>query len=90
MKRRDLEQLQGLAARNPALEGAVAALRQEVEGMARRVRPEPDPRVRKLLRMPGFFEGAAAEEQRAIFGAVLSEVRVGPGGQPLRALPQTM
>lgn len=90
MKRRDLEQLQGLAARNPALDGAVAALRQEVEGMARRVRSQPDPRIRQLLTMPGFFEGAAAEEQRAIFGAVLSEVLVGPGGQPLRALPRMM
>ena len=90
LKRRDLEQLQALAARNPALDGAVAALRQEVEGMARRVSFEPDPRIRQMLSMPGFFHGATAEEQRAIFGAVLSAVRVGPGGQPLRVLQRTM
>lgn len=88
-KRRDLEQLVGLAQRNVTLEPAVAALRQEIDAMTSRPRPSPD--VEALAAMssdPQFFSGASPEQQRALFGLVLSSVAVARGGAA-RVLPRS-
>jgi DNA invertase Pin-like site-specific DNA recombinase len=80
-KRRDLEQLMGLAQRNASLEPAVVALRQEIDAMASRPRLSPDVEVLAAMsRDPAFFSEASPEEQRALFGLVLSSVVVGRGG----------
>jgi putative DNA-invertase from lambdoid prophage Rac len=89
MKRRDLEQLVGLAQRNTSLEPAVTALRQEIDSMTSRPRTSPD--VATLAAMskdPAFFSGASPEEQRALFGLVLSSVVVAQAGVA-RALPRS-
>lgn len=89
-KRRDLEQLQELAQRNPALADAVKALEVEIRGMQRRERLSPDVEpYRQMMQDPAFFAGATAEEQRVIFGAVLAEVRVGPGGRVVTPVPRS-
>ena len=81
MKRRDLEQLVGLAQRNASLEPAVAALRQEIDAMTSRPRVSPDVAVLATMsNSPAFFSGASPEEQRGLFGLVLSSVVVAPGG----------
>lgn len=86
-KRRDLEAMRDLAIRNPVMEAAVAALEAEIEGMMRRERPQPDLVIyQSWMADPAFFSEATAEEQRALFGAVLAEVRVGPGGEGIRAV----
>lgn len=89
-KRRDLEQLQELARRNPALEAGVQALRNEIEGMDKRDVVTPDLTQYKLLaKNPKLFELATAEEQRTLFAGVLRAVLVESGtGQPI-ALPRT-
>jgi DNA invertase Pin-like site-specific DNA recombinase len=81
-KRRDLEQLEGLARRNPALSSAVDALRSEVESLSRRPVLSPDlgPLVEQISD-PAFFTGATPEEQRAMFSAVLEAVEVGRAGE---------
>jgi hypothetical protein len=80
-KRKDLEQLVGLAQRNASLEPAVVALRQEIDSMVSRPRPSPDVTVLAAMASdPAFFSGASAEEQRALFGLVLSSVAVARGG----------
>lgn len=89
-KRRDLEQLQELAQRNPALADAVKGLEVEIRGMQRRERLSPDVEpYRQMMQDPAFFAGATAEEQRVIFGAVLAEVRVGPGGREVTPVPRS-
>ena len=81
MKRRDLEQLVGLAQRNTSLEPAVLALRQEIDNLASRPRTSPDVAILATMSSdPQFFSGASAEEQRALFGLVLSSLVVAPGG----------
>lgn len=90
LKRRDLEELQRLAARNPALEPSVLTLQREIESLTRRGVTSPDVEVyRHMLEDPAFFSGATAEEQRALFGGVLLEVRVGRGGKPFQAMPRS-
>jgi DNA invertase Pin-like site-specific DNA recombinase len=80
-KRRDLEQLVGLAQRNASLEPAVVALRQEIDSMVSRPRPSPDVTILAAMASdPAFFSGASPEEQRALFGLVLSSVAVARGG----------
>jgi len=80
-KRRDLEQLMGLAQRNTTLEPAVTALRQEIDSMASRPRTSPDVEILAAMSHdPAFFSGASPEEQRAMFGLVLSSVVVGRAG----------
>lgn len=84
LKRRDLEQLQALAARNPGLLSSCKALEQEIEAMQRRPAPSVDlGRYQQMMSDPAFFTDATPEQQRAIYGAVLQELRVGPGGQPV-------
>ena len=84
-KRRDLEQLQELARRNPALEVGVQALRDEIEGMTRRDLVLPDLELYELVADdPGFLSRATAEEPRTLLLGVLAGVRVPPGtGQPV-------
>lgn len=80
-KRQDLEQLEALAARNPAITSACDALRAEIEAMARRPVVTPDlTGVMERISDPLFFAEATAEEQRALFGAVLSAVEVDQAG----------
>lgn len=91
MKRRDLEQLEILAARNPALVPAVRSLRQEIESMTRNsgiIIPDLE-RVQRAVQDPRFFTEATAEEQRAMFAELLQMVIVGPGGNPLTVVPRT-
>lgn len=90
MKRRDLEQLQALAARNPALLPSCQTLEQEIEALRHRPAPSVDlERYRRAMQDPLFFAEASPEEQRAIFGAVLQAVRVGRGGQPVEPVPRS-
>lgn len=80
-KRQDLEQLESLAARNPAITSACDALRAEIEAMVRRPVVTPDlVAVIGRISDPAFFADATAEEQRALFGAVLTAVEVGRAG----------
>ena len=89
-KRRDLEQLQELAKRNPALEVGVQALRNEIEGMTRREVVLPDLEQYELAAaQPAFFAVATAEAQRTLLLGVLEAVLVQPGtGLPI-ARPRT-
>ena len=81
-KRRDLEQLMGLAQRNASLEPAVTALRQEIDSMISRPRPSPDVAILSAMSSdPAFFSGASPEEQRGLFELVLSSVVVARGGE---------
>jgi DNA invertase Pin-like site-specific DNA recombinase len=81
-KRRDLEALEALARRNPAIGSACAALRAEITAMANRPRVTPDVEaIRERLSDPELFRLAGPAELRAVFGAVLQEVRVGPSGE---------
>jgi DNA invertase Pin-like site-specific DNA recombinase len=84
-KRRDLEQLQELARRNPALEVGVQALRDEIEGMTRRDFVLPDLTQYELAAsQPAFFAVATPEAQRTLLLGVLEAVLVSPGtGQPV-------
>jgi hypothetical protein len=86
-KRRDLEQLEGLARRNPALGSAVDALRNEVESLSRKPVVSPDLAVyQQMLSDPEIFNVAEPEQQRAVFGAVLQSVAVTREGQAHAAL----
>lgn len=88
-KRRDLEQLEALAARNPAIKSACDALRSEIESMTRRPRATPDLlRITVHINDPEFFSGATGEEQRALFGQVLQELQVDRAGAA-HALPRS-
>jgi len=81
-KRRDLEQLEGLARRNPALASACAGLRAEIMAMASRPQITPDVEaIRERLEDPELFRLAAPADLRAVFGAVLREARVQKGGE---------
>jgi hypothetical protein len=81
MKRRDLEQLLGLAQRNASLEPAVAALRQEIDAMSIRPRQMPDmSALSGMIEDPGFFSEGTPEELRAVFALVLGSVVVAQGG----------
>jgi DNA invertase Pin-like site-specific DNA recombinase len=76
-KRRDLEQLQELARRNPALEVGVQALRDEIEGMSRREVVLPDLEPFELIATdPMFYEMQPPEIQRSLLHAVLASVQV--------------
>lgn len=80
-KRRDLKQLEALARRNPAVLPACEALRAEITAMANRPRVTPDlEAIRERLVDPQLFSLAEPAELRAVFGAVLLEVRVQRGG----------
>jgi len=86
-KRRDLAQLQELASRNPALGAAVEALQEEIRALLAVEREVPDVAAyKRMMESPSFFAEATAEEQRAIFGAVLREVRVSAGGADVVAV----
>ena len=79
-KRRDLQQLQELARRNPALDVGVQALRNEIEGMTCRDVVLPDFAQYALAASdPGFWERATPEEQRTLLLEVLEAVRVKQG-----------
>ena len=81
-KRRDLEALEALARRNPAIAPACDALRAEIAAMANRPRVTPDVEaIRERLSDPELFRLAGPAELRAVFGAVLQEVRVSPQGR---------
>jgi hypothetical protein len=83
-KRRDLQALEALATRNPAIAPACDALRAEIAAMANRPWITPDVEaIRERLGDPELFRLAGPAELRAVFGAVLQEVRVGPGGDLL-------
>jgi hypothetical protein len=86
VKLADLEQLRELSRRNPHNTAILSAM-QEAESEIRRLRQPnrnaPDPALYQALRDPVFFAGATAEQQRTIFGAVLLDVLVGPGGEPI-------
>jgi hypothetical protein len=83
-KRRDLEQLEGLARRNPAIASACVALRSEIDSLIRRPRVAPElAGYAERISDPEFFSGATPEEQRALFGAVLETLAVGPTGEVL-------
>jgi hypothetical protein len=80
-KRRDLEQLEGLARRNPALTPAADMLRLEIESLSRRPRVAPElDGLTVQLRDPEFFAGATPQEQRTMFAAVLESLVVEPAG----------
>ena len=82
-KRRDLQQLQELARRNPALDVGVQALRNEIEGMTCRDVVLPDFAQYALAASdPGFWERATPEEQRTLLLEVLEAVRVKQGTDP--------
>lgn len=88
-KRRDLEQLQELARRNPALEAGVQALRDEIEGMTRREVVLPDLELYELVAAnPSFFAAATAEAQRTLLLGVLEGILVSQGTGRPTALPQ--
>jgi hypothetical protein len=88
-KRRDLEQLEGLARRNPAIASACVALRTEIDSLIRRPRVTPElAGYAERISDPEFFAGATPEEQRALFGAVLETLAVGPTGE-VRAQPRS-
>ena len=88
-KRRDLEQLEGLARRNPAIASACVALRSEIDSLIRRPRVAPElAGYAERISDPEFFAGATPEEQRALFGAVLETLAVGPKGEA-RAQPRS-
>jgi DNA invertase Pin-like site-specific DNA recombinase len=81
-KRRDLESLEAMARRNPAIAPACDALRAEIAAMANRPRVTPDVEaIRERLSDPELFRLAGPAELRAVFGAVLQEMRVGQRGQ---------
>lgn len=84
-KRKDLEQLQELARRNPALDGGVQALRDEIEAMSRREVVLPDFELYELVADdPGFVSRATAEQQRTLLLGVLAGVQVSQGtGLPI-------
>lgn len=89
-KMQDLEAAQVLAARNPAFMAGVQALEDEIRAMQRRDRPSPDvERYKQMMADPEFFSGEPAEEQRAMFGAVLQKVVVGRRGRVVAAIPRT-
>ena len=80
-KRRDLEQLEGLARRNPALAPAADMLRLEIESLSRRPRVAPElDGLTVQLRDPEFFAGATPQEQRTMFAAVLESLVVEAAG----------
>jgi len=80
-KRRDLEQLEALARRNPAVVPACEALRAEIAAMKNRPRVAPDVEaIRERLQDPRLFSLASPAELRAVLAGVLLEVRVAPGG----------
>lgn len=80
-KRRDLEQLEGLARRNPALATAADTLRLEIESLSRRPRVAPElDGLTAQLRDPEFFAGATPQEQRTMFAAVLESLVVEAAG----------
>lgn len=89
-KRRDLEQLQELARRNPALEVGVQALRDEIEGMTRREVVLPDLEPFELIATDArFYEMQPPEIQRSLLLAVLESVQVPQGtGLPV-AIPRS-
>jgi DNA invertase Pin-like site-specific DNA recombinase len=88
-KRRDLEQLQELARRNPALMDAVMSLETEIKGMQARPRQAPDlAPYEAMMQDPQFFNVASPEDQREIFGAMLAEVHVGVGGRLISPVPR--
>jgi len=88
-KRRDLEQLQELARRNPALEVGVEALRDEIEAMTRREVVLPDLKPFELMATdPGFYEMQPPEIQRSLLLGVLEAVEVKPGTGLPTALPR--
>jgi hypothetical protein len=89
-KRRDLEQLQELARRNPALMDAVMSLETEIKGMQARPRQAPDlAPYEAMMQDPQFFDVASPEDQREIFGAMLAGVHVGVGGRLISPIPRT-
>ena len=80
-KRRDLDQLEGLARRNPALAPAADMLRMEIESLSRRPRVAPElDGLTERLKDPQFFAGATPQEQRTMFAAVLESLVVGRAG----------
>jgi site-specific DNA recombinase len=87
----ELEVMERLAARNPenrAMGAAVAEQRQRIEALRRVEVPPVDPMAYEALRDPWFFSGASAEEQRALFQAVLRAVVVGVRGNPIEPQPR--
>lgn len=89
-KLQDLSAMRELAERNPALGDAIKLLEREIRGMERRKQKTPDfERYLELMEDPEFFERATAEEQRAVFHAVLAKVLVGGYGTPVRVVPQS-
>jgi hypothetical protein len=88
-KRRDLEQLEGLARRNPAISSACVELRKEIDSLVQRPRVAPElAGYAERISDPEFFSGATPQEQRALFGAVLETLAVGPTGE-VRAQPRS-
>jgi site-specific DNA recombinase len=86
VKLADLEQLRELSRRNPhntAILSAMAEAESEIRRLRQPTRNAPDPALYQALRDPVFFAGATAEQQRTIFGSVLLDVIVGPGGEPI-------
>lgn len=89
-KRRDLEQLQELARRNPALEVGVQALRDEIEAITRREVVLPDLKPFELMATdPRFYEMQPPEIQRSLLLGVLEAVEVKPGTGLPTALPRS-
>ena len=87
----ELEMMQKLAARNQgnrAMAAAVAEQQQRIQAMQRQERPAVDPNAYRALQDPAFFTDATPEEQRALFGAVLSSVLVGVRGDPISPQPR--
>ena len=88
LKEADLEQLRGLATRNPAMAPAVHALELEIEAMKKGPAPLPDlSQYEPFISDPALFLNKPGRVQRALFLHVLQTIQVGRGGA-LNAVPR--
>lgn len=79
----ELELMERMAARNPdnrAMAAAVGEQRQKIETLRRAEHRPVDAAAYEIMQHPTFFVEAAPEVQRAMFGAVLRSVSIGPRG----------
>jgi DNA invertase Pin-like site-specific DNA recombinase len=87
----ELQLMERMAARNPgnrAMAAAVEEQRQRIEALQRVDQPVIDPGTLQALQDPHFFSAATAEQQRALFAAVLQSVLIGVHGDPIAPQPR--
>ena len=88
--RDELNLMERMAARNPenrAMAAAVSEQRQRIEMNSRIEPPTVNLKEFQAMKDPFFFANASAKAQRAVYQAVLREVRVGVHGDPIQPLP---